>query len=149
MLPFGTRTAQVRPAFPAYAAALALVLPVEAHTTAFAPSSSALLSASVIPRSLNEAVGFAPSYLRNTSHPVSSDRGSERTSGVSPSPSVTTGVVSETGRRSRYSSITPRQVVATVTPPPRRAGRCGPPRQPAAPGGPKPPPGTRPRAPGA
>src|SRR5262245_45652013 len=149
MLPFGTRTAQVRPALPAYAAALALVLPVEAQTTAFDPSSTALLIASVIPRSLNDAVGLAPSYLRNTSHPVWSDRGSERTSGVSPSPSVTTGVVSETGRRPRYSSITPRQVLATATPRPRREGRCGPPRRPAARAAPRPPPGTPPRGPGA
>ncbi len=42
ILPFGTSTAHVSPAFAAYAAALALVLPVDAHTTAFAPSSSRL-----------------------------------------------------------------------------------------------------------
>ena len=84
------------------------MFPVDAHTTAFAPSSIALLIASVIPRSLNEPVGFAPSYFSQTSQPVSSDSGSDRTSGVPPSHSVTTGVSSETGRRSRYSSITPR-----------------------------------------
>src|SRR3972149_3970733 len=112
-LPLGTSTAQVRPALPAYAAALALVLPVEAHTTAFEPSSTALLIASVIPRSLNEPVGFAPSYLSHTSHPVSAESGSERTSGVPPSHNVTTGVASVTGSRSRYSSMTPRQGWAT------------------------------------
>ena len=74
-MPFGTSTAHVRPAFAAYAAALRRVLPVEAHTTAFAPSSIALEIASVMPRSLNEPVGFAPSYFSQTSHPVSSDSG--------------------------------------------------------------------------
>ena len=89
--PLGTRIAHASPALAAYAAALALVLPVEAHTTAFEPSSSALEIASVIPRSLNDPVGLAPSYLSHTSQPVSSDSGSERTSGVPPSRSVTTG----------------------------------------------------------
>ena len=107
-MPFGTSTAHVMPAFAAYAAALADVLPVDAQTTAFAPSSIALLIASVIPRSLNEPVGLAPSYFSQTSQPVSSDSGSDRTSGVPPSHSVTIGVSSETGRRARYSWITPR-----------------------------------------
>ena len=106
--PFGTSTAQVRPALAAYAAADALVLPVEAHTTAFARPSTALEIASVMPRSLNEPVGLAPSYFSQTSHPVSTDSGSERTSGVPPSPREITGVASDTGRRSRYSSTTPR-----------------------------------------
>ena len=64
ILPCGTRTAQVSPARAAYAAALALVLPVEAQMTAFAPSSTALVIAIVMPRSLNEPVGLAPSTLR-------------------------------------------------------------------------------------
>jgi hypothetical protein len=84
------------------------VLPVEAQTIAFAPSSAAFEIATVIPRSLNDPVGFAPSYFSHTSHAVSDDRASERTSGVPPSPSETTGVPGDTGRRSRYSSITPR-----------------------------------------
>ena len=42
----------------------ALVLPVEAQITAFAPSSTALVMAIVMPRSLNEPVGLAPSTLR-------------------------------------------------------------------------------------
>ena len=75
--PFGTSTAQVSPAFAAYAAADALVLPVDAHTTAFDRSSSAFEMASVIPRSLNDAVGFAPSYLSQTSRPVSPESASE------------------------------------------------------------------------
>ena len=108
IFPFGTSTAHVMPAFAAYAAALADVFPVDAQTTAFAPSSIALLIASVIPRSLNDPVGLAPSYFSHTSQPVSSDNGSERTSGVPPSRSVITGVDSDTGSRARYSSISPR-----------------------------------------
>ena len=52
------------PARAAYAAALALVLPVEAQITAFAPWAAAMLTATVMPLSLNEAVGLAPSTLR-------------------------------------------------------------------------------------
>src|SRR5206468_12939393 len=113
-LPLGTRTAHVRPAFAAYAAADALVLPVDAHTTAFDRSSIALDMATVIPRSLNDAVGFAPSYLSQTSRPVPSASGPDWTSGVPPSHNVTTGVASVTGRRWRYSSITPRHGRACV-----------------------------------
>jgi hypothetical protein len=58
------------PAFTAYAAALAEVLPVEAQMTAFDPSSAALDIAIVMPRSLKEPVGFAPSYFSQTLQPV-------------------------------------------------------------------------------
>ena len=54
------------PARCAYAAAEAEVFPVEAHATARAPSSTAFETASVIPRSLNEPVGFRPSNFRYT-----------------------------------------------------------------------------------
>ena len=50
------------------------MLPVEAQMTALAPSSTALVIAIVMPRSLNEPVGLAPSTLRYTSQPVRSDR---------------------------------------------------------------------------
>ena len=53
-----------RPAAAPYAAALAEVLPVEAHTIARAPDSTALATATTMPRSLNEPVGFWPSTLR-------------------------------------------------------------------------------------
>ena len=46
------------------AAALALVLPVDAQMTARAPAPTAMLSATVMPRSLNEPVGLPPSTLR-------------------------------------------------------------------------------------
>ena len=57
-------TAQVRPARAAYAAADADVLPVEAQMIALAPASTALETASVMPRSLNDPVGLAPSTFR-------------------------------------------------------------------------------------
>src|SRR5579884_345241 len=67
--PAGTTTKHGRPARAAYAAADADVFPVLAHTTARLPSSSAFVIASVMPRSLNEPVGLAPSHLRKTSTP--------------------------------------------------------------------------------
>ena len=44
------------------------------------------MTAIVIPRSLNDPVGFAPSTLRNTSQPARSDRCGAGSSGVPPSP---------------------------------------------------------------
>ena len=64
ILPAGRMTAQPRPARTAYAAAEAEVLPVEAHTTIWVPVPATLLIAIVMPRSLKDPVGFAPSTLR-------------------------------------------------------------------------------------
>ena len=61
------------------------MLPVEAQRTACAPSSTALETATVMPRSLNEPVGLAPSTLSQTSQPVRADRYGAGTSGVPPS----------------------------------------------------------------
>ncbi len=77
------------------------MLPVEAHSTARAPSSSALDTATVMPRSLNDPVGLAPSTLSQTSQPLRADSTGARSSGVPPSSSVTTGVAGPTGRCSR------------------------------------------------
>ena len=74
------------------------MLPVEAQTTASAPSALAAETATVMPRSLNEPVGLAPSSFSHTSQPVSEERCGAGTSGVSPSPIVTSG---STGSRSR------------------------------------------------
>ena len=52
----------------------------------------------VMPRSLNEPVGFAPSTLSQTLAPTRSERRGAGTSGVPPSSRVTTGVDSLTGR---------------------------------------------------
>ena len=97
------------PARAAYAAAEAEVFPVEAQMTALAPRSSALLIATVMPRSLKDPVGLSPSYLRKTSHvrPRCRRSRSARMSGVFPSFRVTTGVASVTGRNSRYRWIRP------------------------------------------
>ena len=62
-----------------------------------------------MPRSLNEPVGFAPSIFSSTRAPTCSERRGASTSGVLPSLSVTTGVRSVTGRRSRYASMRPGQ----------------------------------------
>jgi hypothetical protein len=96
-LPSGTITAPRSPARAAYAAADAAVLPVDAQTTASEPSATAADTATVMPRSLNDPVGFAPSNLSQTSQPTRSDTRGAGISGVSPSPSVTSG---SAGRRS-------------------------------------------------
>ncbi len=76
-------------------------MPVDAQTTAFEPLPAATLIATVIPRSLNEPVGLEPSTLSQTSQPRMVDSSSAGTSGVLPSPRVTTGSVSATGSRLR------------------------------------------------
>ena len=63
IFPSGITTYALMPALVAYAAAAALVFPVEAQTIALAPSSTAFATAITIPRSLNEPVGFKPSYF--------------------------------------------------------------------------------------
>src|SRR3954454_22638201 len=99
--PSGSSTAHNTPALAAYAAADADVLPVDAQTTTLVPDSTALEIATVIPRSLNDPVGFAPSTFNITSQPVRSDTRGAGNSGVLPSCSVITGVASVTGNRSR------------------------------------------------
>jgi hypothetical protein len=84
------------------------VVPVDAQMTARAPSSLALVMAMVMPRSLKEPVGLAPSTLRYTSQPTRAESSWASTSGVPPSPRVTTSAPGVTGSRPRYSSITPR-----------------------------------------
>src|SRR5688572_28820805 len=80
--------------------------------TAFAPCSMARETATVMPRSLNEPVGFIPSYLTHTSVPVRRESAGAGRSGVPPSPRVTTVEASVTPRRSPYSRRTPRQTCA-------------------------------------
>ena len=101
----------------AYAAAEAEVLPVDAQITASAPAETATDIATVIPRSLKDAVGLRPSYLSNRRPPnptLSASRGASM-SGVSPSRSVTALTSASIGSRSRNSSITPRHIV--IAPP--------------------------------
>ena len=61
------------------------MLPVDAHTTALAPSSTAMEIAMVMPRSLKLPVGLAPSTLSHTCAPTRSDNRGAGTSGVPPS----------------------------------------------------------------
>ena len=88
------------PARVAYAAAAALVLPVEAQTIAFAPSSTALATAITIPRSLKDPVGFSPSYFPYNVIPNSFDKLFNGISGVFPSANEISGVFSVTGKYS-------------------------------------------------
>src|ERR1035437_7430126 len=108
ILPSGTSTPHVMSALVAWAAADALVLPVEAQITALAPCRAATDIAAVMPRSLNDPVGLTPSYLTKTSAPTNALRWAARISGVPPSPRVTIGAPSREGSRSAYSWITPR-----------------------------------------
>src|SRR5262245_55856932 len=91
--------------------------------TAVAPRATAMLTATVMPRSLNDPVGLAPSTFRYTSHPVRADTTGAGSRGVAPSPSVITGAPAAAGSRSRYCLITPGQLtrlMATLAV--RRAG---------------------------
>ena len=101
ILPSGTITAPRSPARAAYAAADAAVFPVDAQITVSAPSRTAAETAHVMPRSLNDPVGFAPSSFSQTSAPTRSDSRGASTSGVEPSPSDTTGSPAANGSRSR------------------------------------------------
>src|SRR5664279_176512 len=115
IVPSGTRTAQVRPARAAYAAAEAEVLPVDAQITALAPRAAAWVSATVIPRSLNDPVGLAPSTFRYTCAPTLSDSDGAASSAVPPSSRVITAAPGGMDTRSWYAAINPGQA-ACATP---------------------------------
>src|SRR5580704_5317458 len=84
--------------------------------TMVAPRAAAMLTATVIPRSLNEPVGLAPSTLRYTSQPVIAESTGAGSSGVPPSPSVITDPAPGDGSRSPYSPSSPRhRPAAAVT----------------------------------
>src|SRR5450759_383150 len=105
ILPLGRTTITSSPATAPYAAAEAEVFPAEAQITACAPSSTALEMAMTMPRSLNEPVGFVPSYFTyRFGTPMRLAMWSIRPSGVKPSPRVMIGVASVTGRNSRSRS---------------------------------------------
>jgi hypothetical protein len=55
-----------RPTWAAYAARDELVLPVEAQATARAPTRTAWVIPTTMPRSLNDPVGFSPSCLKRS-----------------------------------------------------------------------------------
>src|SRR6202171_4620996 len=102
----GMNTKHSRPARAAYAATALARLPVDAHAIVSKPFDRAQLIATDTTRSLNEFVGFMLSFFRyRFRSPSSAPSRSAFTSGVIPSPSVTTGVDSSTGSRSRYRHI--------------------------------------------
>ena len=76
------------------------MLPVEAQTMAWAPASRALATATTMPRSLNEPVGLLPSSLRYSSgQPMARPSVRAWSSGVPPSPRLSGGVASVSGRK--------------------------------------------------
>ena len=83
------------------------MFPVEAQTQALLPAATALLMATVMPRSLNEAVGFIPSNFKNRRAPTRSEMVGASISGVPPSPMVAMASSGISGNHPRYLSITP------------------------------------------
>ncbi|MGN6201333.1 MAG: hypothetical protein ACTHNY_02880 [Solirubrobacterales bacterium] len=77
------------------------MLPVEAQMIASAPRPFARETATVIPRSLNEPVGFSPSNLKKARAPMRSESRGASISGVEPSLRVTTGSPGSSESRSR------------------------------------------------
>ena len=79
------------------------MLPVEAQMTAFAPSSTAFESATVMPPVFKGSMSDStpPSLKRRAPPPRRFDKLAAGVSGVAPSRSVTIGVASVTGSHSR------------------------------------------------
>src|SRR4051812_49786357 len=93
--------------------------------TACEPSSTALVMAMVMPRSLNDPVGLAPSTFSHTSHPVRRDSLRPGTTGVAAPRNVATGAVSGDGHRDPQAPLRPGPpgdtrppAVVTAGPPP-------------------------------
>jgi hypothetical protein len=77
------------------------VLPVDAQMTAREPDAIARATATTMPRSLNEPVGFIPSILAwSRGTPIAAPSRGSGTSGVLPSPSVSAGRAPGSGRNS-------------------------------------------------
>ena len=77
------------------------MFPVDAHTIARLPCSSAFATATTMPRSLKEPVGFNPSSLKcSDASPIRCAITLEETQGVAPSPSEMRGVASPMGSHS-------------------------------------------------
>jgi len=100
------------------------VLPVDAQTTPVAPRSSARETATAIPRSLNDPVGFAPSHFTCSSTPRRSDSLGACSSGVFPSPSVTIRLRGPRLRAAARATRRPRAARRSA-PAPRRRARPG------------------------
>src|SRR5215203_5233646 len=104
ILPSGMRTRLAIPAAAAYDASEADVLPVLAQATIRAPTALAWLTPTVIPRSLNDAVGLCPSCLTPNPlvRPAYPARRSSQYRGVLPSARVTIADSGMAGRSAWY-----------------------------------------------
>src|ERR1035441_8886359 len=90
------------PAAAAYAAMALAALPADGMATFLIPSSTHIETAQERPRALNDAVGFSPSsFTHSCSAPMRAPNRLVRTSGVQPSPSVTT-LASDAGSTGAY-----------------------------------------------
>ena len=97
-----------------------------AQTTARAPDSSAFATATTMPRSLNDPVGFAPSTFSHRSDaPIDAPRRGARTSGVAPSPNVSIGVAAVTGSTERKRSISTGRAPCALIAKPMREHSAG------------------------
>src|ERR1017187_9731997 len=107
------------PAAAAYAAMALAALPAEGIATFLIPSSTHMETAHESPRALNEAVGFSPSsFTQSCSAPMRAPSLLVRTSGVQPSPRVTTDA-SAAGSTGAY-----RHIFAGPLATSRRGQRC-------------------------
>jgi hypothetical protein len=104
------------PALAEYAEAEAAVLPVEAQTLARLPAATALLRATVMPRSLKEAVGFIPSNFKKRRAPALFERVGASIRGVSPSPKEAIAESGISGSHRPYLLITPCPISCVRTP---------------------------------
>src|SRR5690606_11123952 len=96
-----TRTATLARA--PYAEAAMPALPAVGSTNDFAPAATALVTAALIPRDLNEPVGLDDSsFTSNPASPVSSPSLPASRRGVPPSPSVIGSSPGSSGRWPRY-----------------------------------------------
>ena len=86
MRPAGTITNAGIPACAPYAASDELVLPVDAHAIAVAPHRLACVTATVMPRSLNDPVGLNPScFINKFFTPANLEMAGRSSNGVLPS----------------------------------------------------------------
>ena len=112
MRPAGTITNAGMPACAPYAASDELVLPVDAHAIAVAPQRFACVTATVMPRSLNEPDGLNPScFINKFFTPANFEIAGRSSNGVLPSGWLTMSA-SLIGRTSSRNLHTPERPAA-------------------------------------
>src|SRR4051812_1004140 len=101
------------PAAEPYAASAAPALPAVGATSPATPSARARVTAALIPRALNDAVGFSPSSLiHSVRTPIDLASVGVGSSGVPPSPSVAGSSLSSSGRTAEYRHMSQRSRIA-------------------------------------